>query len=115
MRLTSSSLRPAFQLTFHIAHFLLDQIDGEGLDRCSLSGFDVDDFQQSGQVLFARFQGVTPARAALDLIDHGLRPDGVINSPRAQAVSGGSVRYSERMSSMVNLYERSASSLLPHV
>lgn len=54
-------------------------------------------------MIFACYQGVAPARVALDLIDHGLRPDGVINSPRAQAVSGGSVRYSERMSSTVNL------------
>lgn len=103
VRLTSLSLWSAFQLTFHIAHFFLDQSDGEGLDRCGLSGFDVDNLQQSGQVLLARFQGVAPAPAALDLIDHGLRLDEVINSPRAQAVSGGSVRYSERMSSTVNL------------
>ena len=63
------------QLTFNAAHFFLDQIDGECLDRCGFSGFDVDNFQQSGQVLLARFQGVAPARAALDLIEHGLRPD----------------------------------------
>lgn len=66
-------------------------------------------------MLLARFQVVAPTRAALDLLDHGLRPDRVINSPRAQAVSGGSVRYSESMSSTVNLYERSESSRLPHV
>lgn len=39
-------------------------------------------------MLLARFQDVAPARAALDLVDHDSRPDGVINSPRAQAVSG---------------------------
>lgn len=66
-------------------------------------------------MIFARFQGVGPAHAALDSVDHGLGPDGVINSPHPQAVSGGSVRYSERMSSTVNLYERSESSRLPHV
>lgn len=38
------SLRPTFQFTFHIVHFILDQIDGECLDRCGLSGFDVDNF-----------------------------------------------------------------------
>lgn len=38
------SLRSTFQLTFHIAHLILDQIDGECLDRCGLSGFDVDNF-----------------------------------------------------------------------
>lgn len=108
-------LRPAFQFALYIAHFFFDQIYGKSLDSCSLSSFHVDNFQQSFQVLLARFQGVAPARAGLDLIDHGLRPDGVINSPRARAVSGGSVRYSERMSSTVNLYERSASSRLPHV
>lgn len=66
-------------------------------------------------MLLARFQGVAPASAALDLVDHGLCPDGVMNSPRPQAVSGGSVRYSERMSSTVKLYERAESSRLPHV
>ena len=103
------------QFTFRVSHFILYEIDRECLDRCGLSGFDVDSFQQSGQVLLARFQGVAPAGAALILIDHGRRSDGVINSPRAQAVLGGSVRYSERMSSTVNLYDRSESSRLPHV
>lgn len=75
LKLTSLSLSFSFQLTFHIAHFILDQIDGECLDSCGLSGFVVDNFQQSGQVLLARFQGVAPARTVLNLVDHGLGPD----------------------------------------
>lgn len=66
-------------------------------------------------MFLARFQGVAPACAALDLNNHGVGPGGIINSPRTQAVSGNSLRYSEKMSSTVNLYERSASSRLPHV
>ncbi|MDU8456215.1 hypothetical protein [Pseudomonas syringae group sp. J254-4] len=88
---------------FYVAHFTLDQFDGECLNHRGLSGFDLDNPQQSGQVLLGCFQGVAPARAALDSIDHGFRPDIAINSPRAQAVSGGSVRYSESMSSSVSV------------
>lgn len=109
------SLRSAFQLAFHVAHFVFNQINGECLDRCGLSGFDVDNFQQGGQMLFARFQGVSPARAASDLSDHDLRPDVVLNSLLAQAVSGGSARYSERMSCTLYWPDRSDSSRLPHV
>jgi len=65
-------------------------------------------------MLFACFQGVFPARAASDLSDHGLRLDGVINSLRAQAVSGSSACYSERMSCTLYWPDRSDSSRLPH-
>lgn len=60
-------------------------------------------FSKAVKWLLRRFQGVAPAGATLGLINHGLRPDVVINSPRAQAVPGGSVRYSERMSFAVSL------------
>lgn len=71
-----------------MAHFSLDQIDSECLDLRGFFGFDVDDFQQCGQVIFARLQGVGPARAASYLGDHDLYPVRSLKSPIARALSG---------------------------
>lgn len=66
-----------------MAHFSLYQVDSECLNLRGFFGFDINDFQQGGQMVFARLQGVGPACAALHLSDHDLYPGGVLNSPRA--------------------------------
>lgn len=76
-----SSLSP-LQLVFDVAHFVLDQVDGQGLNIRDLTGFDVHDFHQRGQVVFAGLQGVGPVGTALYWRDHDLGPDGVLNSLR---------------------------------
>ena len=57
-----------------MTHFSLDQVDSECLNLRGFSGFDIHDFEQGGQMVFARLQGVGPTCATLYLGDHDFYP-----------------------------------------
>jgi len=87
---TEFSLLSTLQLVFDETHFVLDQVDRQCLNIRDFARFDVHDFHQRSQVVFARLQGVSPVRAAQYWSDHDLCPNGVLNSPRERAASGSS-------------------------